>query len=118
MTLSQGYHCKRDSRVYELLKSLNGLKHVPRKWNEKLCSSLFSFNFQQSISYYSLFVRNQHHSIVILLVYVDDIILTGNNNDEIDKVKNFLKLQISIKDLGNLKYFLVLELLTLIIVFV
>ncbi|GJW27016.1 ribonuclease H-like domain-containing protein [Tanacetum coccineum] len=44
-----------------------------------------------------------------LLVYVDDIILTGNNVSEIDKYKVFLKSKFMIKDLGKLKYFLGIE---------
>nr|KAJ0214264.1 hypothetical protein LSAT_V11C400184490 [Lactuca sativa] len=45
MSLSLGYHTKGDNHVFKLLKSLHGLKQAPRKWNEKLCSSLFEFGF-------------------------------------------------------------------------
>lgn len=56
-----------------------------------------------------MFVKSVDSSLVVLLVYVDDIILTGNNETEITKVKNFLKSQFLIKDLGKLKYFLGIE---------
>lgn len=46
----------------------------------------------------------------ILLVYVDDVLITGNSEVEIDKVKRFLNQNFTIKDLGNTKYFLGLEL--------
>lgn len=46
----------------------------------------------------------------MLLVYVDDIIITGNYNDEIDYVKHFLNSKFMIKDPGNMKYFLGIEL--------
>ena len=109
MTLPQGYHTAGDTRVCKLLKSLYGLKQASRKWNEKLCASLFSFDFHQSINDYSLFVRNKNNTLVFLLVYVDDIILTGNSEFEINKVKDFLKTQFLIKDLRRLKYFLGIE---------
>lgn len=109
MTLPQGYFTKNDTRVCKLLKSLYGLKQAPRKWNERLCSSLFDFGFQQSVNDYSLFVKSKTDSIVVLLVYVDDIILTGNSIEEINKVKEFLKCQFLIKDLGKLKFFLGVE---------
>ena len=78
MTLPQGYHTPGNTRVCKLLKSLCGLKQAPRKWNEKLCSSLFEFGFVQSMNDYYLFVRNKGGTIVVLLVYVDDIVVTGN----------------------------------------
>ena len=81
MTLPQGYHDKNDNRVCKLVKSLYGLKQAPRKWNEKLCSALFQIGFQQSSNDFSLFVRNFKDTVVILLVYVDDIILTGNSEN-------------------------------------
>nr|GFA62419.1 ribonuclease H-like domain-containing protein [Tanacetum cinerariifolium] len=46
-----------------------------------------------------------------LLVYVDDIIITGNNSSEIEKLKAFLKTKFMIKDLGRLKYFLGIEII-------
>lgn len=56
-----------------------------------------------------MFVNSAGNSLVILLVYVDDIILTGNNEVEIAKVKDFLKSRFFIKDFGKLKYFLGIE---------
>lgn len=78
ISLPQGYHTRGDNRVCKLLKSLYGIKQAPRKWNEKLSASLYEFGFVQSINDYSLFVRNKGNSIVILVVYVDDIVLTEN----------------------------------------
>ncbi|XP_052622580.1 retrovirus-related Pol polyprotein from transposon RE1 isoform X1 [Lactuca sativa] len=111
MCQPEGYHFKDDIRVCRLLKSLYGLKQAPRKWNERLCSSLLSFGFKQSINDYSLFVRQFQNTFVVLLVYVDDIILTGNDESEVNNVKTFLKSHFLIKDLGELKYFLGIEVL-------
>ncbi|KAI3688864.1 hypothetical protein L2E82_46759 [Cichorium intybus] len=109
MTLPQGYFTKEDKRVCKLSKSLYGLKQAPRKWNERLCSALFEVGFEQSMNDYSLFVKSKNGTLVVLLVYVDDIILTGNCISEINKVKGFLKSQFLIKDLGKLKFFLGIE---------
>lgn len=76
MTLQHGYHTPGDNHVCKLLKSLYGLKQVPRNWNDKLCSSLFEFGFMQNMNDYSLFVRNKTISIIVLLVYLDDVLLT------------------------------------------
>ncbi|XP_023772322.1 uncharacterized protein LOC111920980 [Lactuca sativa] len=102
MSLPPGYYSSNDTRVCKLIKSLYGLKQAPRKWNEKLCASLFMFGFKQSISDYSLFIRKVEGSITVLLVYVDDIILTGNSEVELKKVKSFMNSQFLIKDLGTL----------------
>ncbi|KAJ8774429.1 hypothetical protein K2173_016875 [Erythroxylum novogranatense] len=80
-----------------------------RQWFSKLTSTLLSLGYNQSASDYSLFVHTKDASLTFLLVYVDDVILTGNDLDEIDKVKAFLDTSFKIKDLGVLKYFLGLE---------
>lgn len=69
--------------------------------------------FQQSISDYSLFIKKFENSITVLLVYVDDIILTGSHETELQKFKDFMKSQLLIKDLGILKYFLGIEVVNL-----
>lgn len=68
-----------------------------------------SLGYTQSKSEYSFFVKNKYGSFTALLVYVDDVILAGNNMAEIDHVKRFLDSSFKIKDLGALKFFLRLE---------
>ncbi|GKD78859.1 ribonuclease H-like domain-containing protein [Tanacetum coccineum] len=109
--LPKGYSDKNDKRVCKLVKSLYGLKQAPRKWNEKLNSVLSDCGFVQSMNDFSLFVKSEKDVILVLLVYVDDIIVTGNNSDEINKFKQFLSTTFLIKDLGKIKYFLGIEVL-------
>ena len=109
MSLPEGFFDVNDKRVCRLKKSLYGLKQAPRQWNARLTSALIENGFVQSKSDYSLFVKNDSGSFVGLLVYVDDIIVTGNNLIEIEKFKTFLKSKFQIKDLGKLKYFLGIE---------
>ncbi|XP_071693110.1 uncharacterized mitochondrial protein AtMg00810-like [Rutidosis leptorrhynchoides] len=84
---------------------------APRKWNEKLTCALSEHGFVQSKNDYSLFVKSEKNIFAILLVYVDDIVITGNDVNEIKRFKQFLSLEFLIKDLGVLKYFMGIEVL-------
>nr|GEU72821.1 ribonuclease H-like domain-containing protein [Tanacetum cinerariifolium] len=66
-------------------------------------------DFVQSANDHSLYTKSKNNKFIALLVYVDDIVVTGNCVDEINKFKVFLKSKFKIKDLGQLKYFLGIE---------
>lgn len=68
-------------KVCKLRKSLYGLKQAPRKWNEKLTSFLIEYGFVQSKNNYSLYTFNKN-SVFVVIVYVDDIILTGSSEEK------------------------------------
>nr|GEU33003.1 ribonuclease H-like domain-containing protein [Tanacetum cinerariifolium] len=110
MTIPKGFASKdKKNKVCKLVKSLHGLKQAPKKWNEKLVSILKENGFVQSSNDHSLFTRSKSNKFIALLIYVDDIVITGNCVDEIDKFKIFLKSKFKIKDLGHLKYFMGIE---------
>ncbi|XP_071713645.1 uncharacterized mitochondrial protein AtMg00810-like [Rutidosis leptorrhynchoides] len=113
MTLPKGYYTdsENENKVCKLTKSLYGLKQAPRQWNAKLNAALLEHGFVQSKSDYSLYTKSVDGLFIGLLVYVDDIVVTGNNFAEIEKFKSFLKTKFLIKDLGLLKYFLGIEVL-------
>ena len=57
-----------------------------------------------------MFIKHTNHGIIVIIVYVDNIILTGNDSIGIEHAKSFLKSTFDIKNLGELKYFLGIEL--------
>ncbi|KAJ0566355.1 putative RNA-directed DNA polymerase [Helianthus annuus] len=111
MTLPPGYFSENETKVCKLVKSLYGLKQAPRKWNEKLTQVLVDMGFVRSVCDHSMFTLSKGSVFVVLLVYVDDIIITGNSESEMLNVKQVLSVNFQIKDLGILKYFLGIEVL-------
>ncbi|KAL4575060.1 hypothetical protein LXL04_021901 [Taraxacum kok-saghyz] len=110
MTQPPGYiHPNYPTHVCKLRKSLYGLKQAPRAWYLELTSFLVSFGFQKSKADPSLFIYKSGNIISYLLVYVDDFVLTGNNNSFLDKFVSALSNRFSIKDLGPLHHFLGVE---------
>ncbi|BBG99180.1 hypothetical protein Prudu_008784, partial [Prunus dulcis] len=91
--------------VCRLHRSLYGLKQAPRAWFQCLSSSLLQLQFVGSKMDSSLFVFNDRTTIIYVLVYVDDIIITGNNSAAIGKVISALSSTFALKDLGILHYF-------------
>lgn len=65
--------------------------------------------YTQSQVDFSLFVKKKHANITLLLVYVDRLILAGTSLDEINIVKNHIDEKFKVKDLGDLNFFLGLE---------
>ncbi|GKD90990.1 ribonuclease H-like domain-containing protein, partial [Tanacetum coccineum] len=87
-----GYCDENETQVCKLVKSLYELKQALRQWNEKLTTTLKENGLNQSINDYSLFVRNENGIFLALFIYVDDIVITSNSNEEIDKFqKNWIK---------------------------
>ncbi|GJT95759.1 ribonuclease H-like domain-containing protein [Tanacetum coccineum] len=83
-----GFSKTNENKVYKLKKSLYGLKQAPKQWNHKLTEALRDAGFVQSKSDHSLFVKNDGSVSLYVLVYVDDFVITGNNELEIENFKN------------------------------
>ncbi|CAL1407672.1 unnamed protein product [Linum trigynum] len=109
MTIPQGFFTPGDTRVCRLCKSIYGLRQTSRNWYQKFTQSLLDLHFVQSLAYYALFTYRRGASFVVALIYVDDVILTGNDMTFIQRVKDFFHARFTIKDFGDLKYFLGIE---------
>ncbi|KAL0386347.1 UNVERIFIED_CONTAM: Retrovirus-related Pol polyprotein from transposon RE1 [Sesamum latifolium] len=96
-------------KVCKLKRSLYGLKQASREWNLELTSKLLAFGFHQSAHDHCLFIKHTGNGMIALLVYVDDVLITCVSKSKITEVKEFLHSAFTIKDLGNAKYFLGLE---------
>ena len=93
-------------KVFQLQHALYGLKQAPRAWFAKSSSTISQHGFSGSSFDTTLFLRRFGHGITILLLYVDDMIIIGDDMQGIQDLKHFLGHQFEMKDLGPLNYFL------------
>ncbi|KAK6122039.1 hypothetical protein DH2020_044210 [Rehmannia glutinosa] len=100
---------EKPTHVCRLVKALYGLKQAPRAWFEKLRDFLVSLQFHASTSDSSLFFFQSHGKLTLLLVYVDDILITGDDPQFIKELIQKLNATFSLKHLGQVSYFLGLE---------
>ena len=68
-----------------------------------------AFGYRKSNSDHTLFLKKQHGKIMTLIVYVDDMVVIGNDPEEGKALQNYLFRVFEMKDLGPLKYFLGIE---------
>nr|GEY52716.1 reverse transcriptase, RNA-dependent DNA polymerase [Tanacetum cinerariifolium] len=100
---------QRPNHVCFLHKSFYGLKKASRAWFECLSKALFDLGFKGSKSDPSLFIYSRRHTLMYILVYVDNIIITGNNKGTIDNIICQLGSAFALKDIRPLNYFLGIE---------
>jgi hypothetical protein len=105
----QGFEVEdKKTHVCKLKKDLYGLKQAPRAWYGRIDSFLMSLGFTKSKVDSNLYFKVMNDEPVILLLYVDDLFLTGEENLIIE-CKNKLVVEFEMKDLGLMHYFLGLE---------
>ena len=95
----------------QLKRALYGLKQSPRTWFGRFIQAMKKFGYKQSNSDHTLFLKKNVKKITCLIIYVDDMIITGNDEREVENLKKKLFLEFEMKDLGELKYFLGIEVL-------
>jgi hypothetical protein len=105
-----GYVDKRyPNHVCKLDKALYGLKQAPRAWYARLSTKLVALGFARSKADTSLFYFNKHGVTVFVLIYVDDIIVVSSDPRATAGLLHSLKQDFALKDLGELHYFLGIE---------
>ncbi|PNX64094.1 copia-type polyprotein, partial [Trifolium pratense] len=105
-----GYQKEGKEMVYRLKKSLYGLKHAPRAWYSKIEAYFSKEGFVKCTHEHTLFVKKESDErIIIVSLYVDDLIFTGNDQTLFDKFKALMERNFAMTDLGKMRYFLGIE---------
>jgi len=99
----------KEQYVLKLSKALYGLRQAPRAWNVRLDRSLKKLKFRRCASEQTVYTRGVGKSAIILGVYVDDLIVTGEDPAEIKEFKEQMTKEFEMSDLGLLSYYLGIE---------
>ncbi|EOY27051.1 Cysteine-rich RLK (RECEPTOR-like protein kinase) 8, putative [Theobroma cacao] len=103
MKIPPGFDDKKTKRkVCRLKKAVYGLKQSPKAWFNRLNKAIISFGYHQSNADHTLFIKHGSDKITSLIVYVDDIVATGDDKEEIARLRKLLAPAFEIKDLGQL----------------
>lgn len=106
----EGYKIRgSEAKVYKLKKALYGLCQAPRTWNKNLNSVLCSLKFVRCLKEPSLYRKEKHGYLLIVVVYVDDLLVRGSNLDMIVEFKQDMATMFDMSDLGQLSYHLGIE---------
>ena len=100
-----------EQRVCKLQKSIYGLKQASRSWNIRFDTTIKSYGFEQNIDEPCVYKRIIDTKVVFLLLYVDDILLIGNDVKVLSDVKVWLANQFQMKDLGEASYVLGIQII-------
>ena len=93
-------------KVCKLQRSIYGLKQASRSWNLRFDEVIKCFGFVQNLEDTCIYKKMSGSSVVFLALYVDDILLIGNDVKLLNSVKNYLNRKFSMKDLGEAAYVL------------
>jgi hypothetical protein len=108
-----GYEKKgREQMVYKLKKALYGLKQAPHAWYSRIESYFATQNFKKCPYEHTLFIKTGGGgNILVVCLYVDDLIFTGNDASMFDEFKQPMMNEFDMTDLGRMRYFLSIEVL-------
>ncbi|KAK4272421.1 hypothetical protein QN277_020983 [Acacia crassicarpa] len=95
--------------VCRLKKAIYGLKQAPRAWFQTLCHSLASLQFTQSKADPCLLLHHTPSTVTYLIVYVDDLLIFGSDEKQVQTLIQAMSAMFSLKDLGDVSYFLGVE---------
>ncbi|XP_042499721.1 uncharacterized mitochondrial protein AtMg00810-like [Macadamia integrifolia] len=97
------------THVCHLHRAIYGLRQAPRAWFDQFSTFLLKHGFSRSMVDTSMFTKHSTYGTLILLLYVDDIILTGDNGYALSTFIKCLSTEFAMTDLGELHYFLGVE---------
>jgi hypothetical protein len=99
----------KEHKVLKLKKALYGLHQAPRAWNMKLYDTLLSLGFRRTPSKHAIYVRWNGNVQLVVGVYVDDLIITGSDHNNIRSFKEEMAAAFKMSDLSLLHYYLGIE---------
>ena len=94
-----------EDKVYLLKKAFYGLKQAPRAWYSRINEYLLNLGFVKSLSESTLYVKHNGAGILIILLYVDDLLVTGNHTSLVEKFKLEIMEVFEMTDLGLMIFF-------------
>ncbi|GJZ39769.1 zinc finger, CCHC-type containing protein [Tanacetum coccineum] len=110
VTQPTGFEVKgKEEMVYKLHKALYGLRQAPRSWNAKLDKVLKELGFRKCAQDQAVYKLQSKNTTLIIGVYVDDIIVTGSSEKQIQEFKVRMNSIFEMSDLGKLNYYLGIE---------
>jgi len=98
-----------EEKVYRLRKALYGLKQAPRAWYSRIEAYFTREGFEKCPNEHTLFTKSKEGKILLVSLYVDDLIFTGNDKSMFDEFKKSMMLEFNMSDLGKMKHFLGVE---------
>jgi hypothetical protein len=97
---------RKENSVLKLKRALYGLRQAPRAWYAKLDASLVSLGFTRSPLEHAIYRHGNNNRYLLVGVYVDDLIITGTNLQDIAAFKQQMQELFRMSDLGQLSYYL------------
>ena len=111
MIQPEGFIAKnQEHMVCKLKRSIYGFKQASRSWNIRFDQAIKLFGFEQNLDEPRVYKRHQDKVVMFLVLYVDDILLIGNDVGVMSSVNVWLSSQFDIKDLGEAKFILRIKL--------
>jgi transposase InsO family protein len=107
-----GFTSPHSTLVCKLKKALYGLKQAPRAWYTKMDTYLSSQGLHKSSADSNLYYLKEAGKITLLLLYVDDVYITGSNTPHIALLRSEIQQAFDMTDLGLLSYSLGIEFLS------
>ena len=98
-----------EGKVLKLKKALYGLKQAPRAWYSRIKAYFLESGFEKCPSEHTLFTKTEEGKALVVSIYVDDLIFTGNDEKLIKEFKVSMKNEFNMTDLGKMKFFLGVE---------
>lgn len=96
-------------KVCHLKKALYGLRQAPRAWYSRIEKYFLENGFKKCPFEHTLFVKEANKKILIICLYVDDLVFTGNSEEMVREFKESMKTEFEMTDMGLLHYFLGIE---------